>query len=726
MSSTEQNKEINVERDLAKEFVLNTSCNIFLTGKAGTGKTTLLKEVLEETEKNYLVVAPTGVAAINAGGITIHSLLLLPLKTFLPIKYSNLDADLFCDQAQLAKHQKFSREKLDLLLELELLVIDEISMVRADVFDAIDYTLRRIRKNPLPFGGVQLMVIGDLFQLSPVVKHNVEQELAQFYKSPYFFDAYVWQSSKMLQVELQKVYRQEEQEFVDILNSIREGSRDQLVVDKLNEKFDRSPDYSDVITLTTHNRKADAINNDELEKLDSPKKTLLAKVSGKFPSSAYPTTEKIILKKGAQVMFIRNHPEELYYNGKIGKITRIGETNITIKTSEGTSILVEKVDWKNMKYRLDEASGKIEQDEIGTFTQYPLRLAWAVTVHKSQGLTFDNVILDLEGSFASGQMYVALSRCRSLEGLSLSTKIKLSNIIVDQRVVRFTASKSSDQDIENRLKEEKRIYEEQTFKKRYALGKISANLDLWRSVILDKEIPNQADCLLLVDDLHSEFYKIEQVANTFSKRLEMMIQDRSVTDKHIVERSGKAVEYFTNEIHEKILEKLFIHGAEYSVKSGIKGYLNELDDVENSIWKVIEKLYNIKYKEELVFKSDPRHVRKDIKKRKKQKLKPKAAKGETYKLTLEMFHNGISIAMIAKERGLAIGTIETHVSKLIKEGKISIFEVMKEKKVEKALKIANVYTDLNYTELIQRMPFKMSFGELRWITAHRDFLEGNK
>ncbi len=712
---------INVERALAKDFALHTNRNMFLTGKAGTGKTTLLKEILKETNKKYLVTAPTGVAAINAGGITLHSFLFLPLKTFLPIKYSNHRGDIFCDQNQLVKHQKFNREKLDLILELELLVIDEISMVRADVFDAIDYTLRRIRRNPAPFGGVQLLIIGDLFQLSPVVRQEVEPVLNEFYKSPYFFDSMVWQSSKMLTIELKKVYRQEEQHFVDILNKIREGDRDQTIVDELNKRFISDPEYSDIIALTTHNRKADKINQEELSSLGSEEKSLSAKISGKFPQSAFPTLENITLKEGAQVMFIRNHPDELYFNGKIGKVTKLGDELITVKTTDGKSILVDKIDWKNMKYSVNPETEKIEQEEIGSFTQFPLRLAWAVTVHKSQGLTFDKVILDLEGSFASGQMYVALSRCRSLEGLHLSSKVNLSNIIVDQRIVRFTKEQQSEVDFQALLAEEKKIYGDERFKKSFAVEKISANLNMWREVILDKEIPSQTDALIMVDDLQDEFDKIARVANTFSQRLSLMMEDEEVDDAHIIERSQKAIDYFTDEIHEKILKKIFVHGAEYSVKSVAKGYLDEVENVENAIWKIIEKFYAIEYNGQSLNIEKPKHQRLESSKPKK-KERVKKVKGETYTKTLEMFEDGKALALIAKERGLALGTIETHISKLIKEGKVSIFDVMKEKKVEKALKVSKAYMDLNYTELILKMPFKMSFGELRWITAYRDLL----
>ena len=411
-----QEIEENRERELAKQFALKTNRSLFLTGKAGTGKTTLLKEILDETDKNYLVAAPTGVAAINAGGVTLHSLFLFPFQAIIPELNPELSVDLFCNYNGLTKHQKFNRAKLDVFLELELLVIDEISMVRVDLMDAIDVTLRRVRRNPLPFGGVQLLVIGDLYQLSPVVRQNVQHGLALYYSSPYFFDARAWKQVSALTIELKKVYRQEDQTFIDILNAVRNGDRDEAIVSKLNSRYNVDYDADNVITLTTHNRQANSINEEALAELDTKYVNLTARISGKFSENAYPTPEVINLKEGAQVMFIRNHPEGLYYNGKLGVITLISTTLMKIKgLDDDKTIIVEPVEWKNIRYELDSATDKIVANDIGSFKQYPLRLAWAVTVHKSQGLTFDKLILDVEKTFAAGQLYVALSRCRSLE-----------------------------------------------------------------------------------------------------------------------------------------------------------------------------------------------------------------------------------------------------------------------------------------------------------------------
>jgi len=362
MSSTDQNWE----RDIAKDFILNTNRNIFLTGKAGTGKTTLLKEILEETDKNYIVTAPTGVAAINAGGVTLHSLFLFPFKSYIPYRDKGHSPERYYDSYELAKHQKFNREKLDLLLALDLLIIDEISMVRADLLDAIDQSLRRVRKNGLPFGGVQMLVIGDLFQLSPIVKEQDRYILSNYYEGFYFYDSLTWKQANPISVELKKVYRQKERSFIEILNSIRAGKKDEQAISQLNKNYDPNPDFTDTITLTTHNNKADSINQSELEKIDSDEVDLHAVVSGRFPENAYPAGEQITLKVGARVMFIRNHSEELYFNGKTGTVTKIEDDLITVKSDDGHKILVEPVDWKNLKYSIDIEDGKIIQEELGS------------------------------------------------------------------------------------------------------------------------------------------------------------------------------------------------------------------------------------------------------------------------------------------------------------------------------------------------------------------------
>jgi len=716
----ENNNITNWERDIAKDFALHTRRHIFLTGKAGTGKTTLLLELLKETDKKYIVAAPTGVAAINAGGITLHSLFLFPFKTFIPYRDRGHDLDLFYDGKEMGKHQKFNRAKLDLLLELELLVIDEISMVRADIFDAIDQTLRRVRRNGLPFGGVQLLVIGDLYQLSPVVKNNVQDVLSLYYKSPYFFDSLVWQEANAVIVELKKVYRQEDQSFIDILNSVRDGHRDEKIIAQLNENFNANPDYSNTITLTTHNRKAQKINEDQLAKLPSKLTKLTAEVTGMFPENAYPNNESLELKVGAQVMFVRNHQEGLYYNGKIGKVTEIGATTIKVKDDKEHSVIVEKVEWKKLKYEVEKSEGKIVQKEVGSFTQYPLRLAWAVTVHKSQGLTFDKVILDLEGTFASGQLYVALSRCRSLEGLTLSSKIITSNVITDSRVQTFTQENQLSESISEVLSQEKESYEDYKLKTSFDFQNISIIIDLLEEYIKDEDIPSQANALMFVKDIKVDVAKIDLVGKNFQSKLDSYFVNKELEKGFVQERTNKAITYFTDQLHSLLVVPIIKHAAEYTVKKNSRKYIRILDSIEQTIWRTIENLYKLNYRNQKVYLSTPAHDRGEI----KQNEIKKRPKGETINITFNMYKEGKAIAIIAKERGLTTGTIESHIAKLIEYKKISIFDVMKEYKVESALPIVQANNELNLTELIKKIPFKVSYGELRWLTSYNKVLEG--
>lgn len=704
--------QTNRERELAKEFVLNTRKNVFLTGKAGTGKTTLLKEILKETYKNYIVAAPTGVAAINAGGVTLHSLLTIPLRTFIPYRDKGHSQEFFFDGREMVKHQKFNRKKLDLLLELELMVIDEISMVRADIFDAIDQTLRRVRKIDLPFGGVQILVIGDLYQLSPVVRQPAQEVLSLYYKSPYFFDSLVWKSSDAVTIELTTVYRQEEQQFIDILNSIRSGSADQSTIDSINENYAEKVDYTHTITLTTHNKKADTINQSELDKLDTVSKMLEAEVSGRFYENSYPNDASILLKIGAQVMYIRNHSEGLYYNGKMGTVVAFDQTSIKVKGDDGITIIVEPAEWKNMSYEIDPESGNIVQNEVGSYIQYPLRLAWAVTVHKSQGLTFDKVILDLEDTFASGQLYVALSRCRSLEGLVLTSKISEKNVITDRTVAQYSEENQLPDHVDDLLKNEIKKFNNYKIQKEYSLSKLVANVATLEQFITDNNLGQKANRMLFFKDLESTLMKLSNVSETFQKQLALYFDDPKIDDSYILKRLEDAIHYFVEQIHTTLLIPSIKHAANYVVKEDEKSYVKALEAIEEACWSAIEAFYNIIFNDKQVHLTERKYIR-------TKPSKTKKVKGETYQITYEMHQQGKSIGIIAKERGLAIGTIETHFAKLIGSQRISIFEVMKEKKVEKGIKILETYPDLDSTELLRKLPFKASYGELRYLKAHQ-------
>ena len=422
--------EKNRELELAWDFVENTGVSIFLTGKAGTGKTTFLREVKQRSPKRMVVVAPTGVAAINAGGQTIHSFFQLPLSPYVP-------------EARYKERFDFSKEKKKLLRTLDLLVIDEISMVRSDLLDAIDSVMRRFRDPRRPFGGAQLLMIGDLQQLTPVVTPADEALLKTYYDTPYFFGSKALQHTPYVTLELQHVYRQQDVDFLAILNHIRENRVTADDIATLNQRC--NPDFrpcpeEGYIRLTTHNHLADTYNETELQNLPSKAYTFNAKIEGTFPEYSYPTDVDLTLKEGAQVMFVKNDSEGRYYNGRIGRITSIDERHISVVCpGDDNEIDVEPAEWENAKYELNEKTKEIESTVQGTFCQLPLRLAWAITIHKSQGLTFEHAIIDAAFSFASGQVYVALSRCKTLGGLILARPVKAENIMNDRRVACYIA-----------------------------------------------------------------------------------------------------------------------------------------------------------------------------------------------------------------------------------------------------------------------------------------------
>ena len=527
--------------EMAERYVKATGRSVFLTGKAGTGKTTFLKYITQTTGKRFVVLAPTGVAAINAGGSTIHSFFQLPLCPYLPdVK------ELVTEYQMPEKYRSLRKERVKIIRTLDLLIIDEISMVRADLLDAVDMTLRRYRRNDLPFGGVQLLMIGDAQQLSPVVKDNERQYISQVYPSPYFFHSKALQRLSYVTIELQKVHRQQNQDFVSILNGIRENNISAQNLRVLNSRVKACDNDDDVIRLTTHNAQADRVNSMKLDALPGDAMTFGADIEGEFPQNSYPADDVLSLKKGAQVMFIRNDSEAGYYNGKIGKVTEISDKGVvTVTDSDGLSINVTPVEWTNSQYVLDDESGEIKQSVIGTFRQLPLRIAWAITIHKSQGLTFDKVVIDAGAAFAFGQVYVALSRCRTLEGISLESPIRVSSIYSDVHVAGFNEYIVGGARVAmDGLEVEEKGYTYSIYKEIFNLEPVCSALGwvrkIWRDRLHDIYEPEYAG-LLKWRDITDQ---LKKTGDTFQIQLSR-IQTSAVQDEvYLRERLTKAAEYF--------------------------------------------------------------------------------------------------------------------------------------------------------------------------------------
>ncbi len=569
----------NKELELAWEFVNNTNRAIFLTGKAGTGKTTFLHSLKMNSLKRLVVVAPTGVAAINAKGVTIHSFFQMPFGPILP------DTDL---NASKGFSRKFSKTKINIIKSMDLLVIDEISMVRADLLDGIDRTLRRFRNRNKVFGGVQVLMIGDLQQLSPVIKDNEWALLKTVYANGFFFSSLAYQECDAVTIELKHIYRQENPKFIEILNEIRNNVLSETAATELNKRF--IPDFmpepdAGYISLTTHNNKAEAINNIELDKLNSKIYTYEAKVEGKFPEYAFPNSEVLKLKVGAQVMFIKNDSsqEKRYFNGKIGKVILLEKDEVVVHCPDDDFNIVTTPEvWENINYTVDAETKAITEDRIGAFTQMPLRLAWSITIHKSQGLTFEKAIIDAQGAFAHGQTYVALSRCKSLEGLVLKNKIHSNQIINDSHVISFNKEAEKKEPNQAILELSQKNFQLELifeiFDFYQFLYPANRVLDIYyknRTIIEGKiEAP-----MLAIKNTITNFLK---VSNSFNAQLKQLSINEGLPEMgdRIQERFKKAIGYFITETEANIAIPLKDFGFTTDNKAVGADITKNLDAIE--------------------------------------------------------------------------------------------------------------------------------------------------
>ena len=513
--------------DLAYRFVTETSENIFLTGKAGTGKTTFLKFLKDHCAKNIIVAAPTGVAAINAGGVTLHSLFQLPFHPFIPTARSKED---------LLSKLKYNGQRQQLLRKMELLVIDEISMVRCDVIDAIDTILRSVRrKHDLPFGGVQLLCIGDLYQLPPVAPRNDWGILQEYYPSPFFFDSYVIKEQMPLLIELTTIYRQKEHSFVNLLNKVRNNFMDADDFEDLHMRYfpDFRPDEEEkFITLTSHNNQADQINARELHKLIAPSTIYKAVIDGEFAENNYPAEGELVLKVGAQVMFLKNDVvSKRYFNGKIGVVKQLLKDEIIVDC-DGEDIYVMPETWENNRYVLNREDGKLEQENLGSFIQFPLRLAWAITIHKSQGLTFERVMIDAGAAFSSGQVYVALSRCTSLEGIVLLSKIPAAAIYSNENVVKGQQSLTHKGSLAERFAGARQIFTQQLLEEIFSFKEVSHLAQLLQSQVKAHQYKLNTEAVEWATNLNNSLITDERVGLKFSFQIAELMRDEPEIEKN--------------------------------------------------------------------------------------------------------------------------------------------------------------------------------------------------
>jgi hypothetical protein len=706
----------------AAEFVNDTSRHIFLTGKAGTGKTTFLKYVKENTHKKCVVVAPTGVAAINAGGVTMHSFFQLPLGPFVPVT-QRISNSAITDQYTLFKNIRVSEEKRALFRDLELLIIDEVSMVRCDMLDAVDAILRYFRKAPhLSFGGVQVLYIGDLFQLPPVMPETQWSILREYYQSPFFFHSRAVEQSPPVYIELKKIYRQNEQSFIDILNRIRNDETTEKDLEILNARRDAIPEPDKkYITLTTHNYKADRINTEELTKLNAESFEFKGMVEGDFPEKTLPTEALLQLKEGAQVMFIRNDKSESrrYFNGKIATVSKIDEEGISVVfTGSDESLLLEKETWNNIRYSYNVEKEEIDEEKLGSFTQYPVRLAWAITIHKSQGLTFQHAIIDAGDSFAPGQVYVALSRCTSLQGLILHSKILPGSISTDEQVLAFAKREADDASLTGILSQEKRLYQNRQLAKTFDLEKLIRIFSDYLDYVPGKKLPNVPAVLASAKKMVEALEAQQKIAVRFQEQIHSLLGDDQ--QEKLRERVTKAIAYFSNFLTKELLTPLDEHMHGLKGVKKVSKYLKRVRQIRTGVAKQINAIVNVHYGG---VKFDPSSIGIEIAEEIAPERGKKLPKGASLTETLMLFRSGLKPAEIAQQRNLALSTIEGHIALLIKSGDVAIADCIEQNKLTAILTAIQDGGEGSMQLVKQKLGEEVSYGEIRAVINHLHYLE---
>lgn len=693
------------------------------------------------------VVAPTGVAAINAGGTTIHSFFQLPFGPYIPTKQSLGTESPAVNEHALFKNLRLTRSKRELMQELDLLVIDEVSMMRADTLDAIDTILKHIRRQiTTPFGGVQVLFIGDLFQLPPVVNDEEWEILKMVYKSPFFFDALALRENPPVYLELKKIYRQNEAGFIQILNNIRNNKINDTDLKQLHTYY--RPGYEpskeeNYIMLTTHNARADMVNRQELEKLPGKPSSFEGELTGEFNDKALPADKLLKLKPGAQIMFTKNDKGEVrrYYNGKIGIVNRINNGKIYIQFPDTKEeFLLEKETWRNIRYQYNKEKDSIEEKELGTFIQYPIRLAWAITIHKSQGLTFTKAIIDAGASFAPGQVYVALSRLTSLEGLILYSRILPEAIHTDSRVLQFAEGELGSDDIEQTLQQEQILFLNtllaEAFRFEKTLSRLQDHYDMYALI----QIPEKNSAIKWAEGLLTKLSAQMEIANKFQNQLQTLISDTSQEGLiHLHQRVQAASGYFSG-IFEEMLNALRSHANEMKGKKKVKKYLAELRNMEIEFFRKKHQMGTIvSLTEGLVSGIKPAILLESIavQNTSSENKEPesigeihinrKPAKGDSQRISLAMFREGKSISEIAQNRELAISTIEAHLAGFIATGEVEITELVPEEKIiviQKAIGEVNVQNAIS--PIKEKLGDSFSYAEIRAVLNHQNILQNTK
>ena len=715
------------EFDLAYRFINETNKNIFLTGKAGTGKTTFLKYLRENTIKKSVVTAPTGVAAINARGITLHSLFQLPLGIILPEKKLS-EYNRTIKNHSLLSILHYNKEKLNLLRNLELLIIDEASMVASYTIDAIDTILRYIRRKPfLPFGGVQLLFIGDLYQLPPVIKKEEWEILQKYYSSIFFFDSFVLRNDIPIIIELKEIFRQKDDKFIEILNGIRNNNISNDNFNLLNSKINRnfSPkDHEEYITLTTHNYQSDEINKTKLSTIEEQAYFFNSEIINDFPEHLFPAENELKLKIGAQVMFIKNDTEgKKYFNGKLGVLTELNEHCIKVKCkNDPEEIEVKKSEWQNINYKIDPETNEIKERVLGSFIQYPLRLAWAITIHKSQGLTFNKLIIDAAKAFAKGQVYVALSRCTSLEGLVLKTPI-YRNFLGPHEDFKEWQSKNYYENLQQVFVEEKQNFILEKLESIFTWEDYYFEIKALNELLLENQANVNVESFSWIMNLMEKQKKLYEVSEKFRQILSQLSNKNSVIEKNdlLQKKIKDGALYFYNEIS-CWQQSLFNHPLSIDTKKVARKVNRKLEEINLIVEEKLQKINyckngfsvedyinNLKLFEKEIAAVSSIKIRSSYKKR---------VKGNTVMETVELLHNGKSVEQIAFERNLSIGTIESHLSKAIRQDLIQLEEVMPLDEIKEIVKVfPKTSNDFRLSYIKEKLPSKISYGKLKMIIA---------